>query len=862
VKRLIVLASAGAAVGVPLRTWGGTFSNTATHWLESGNWSPAVVPGAADNVSIVGGTVDMSLTNNALAPSNMTIRNVTFASGSNRTLGNVTNGAVSAVLTLNNGASEAVIDVSGGATFMIAGPNLGVGTGALGLEFGSDGHFKIADNSSLVISSVFGNGGGATLVQNDKLHGGSLALMGNNTYAGSFENRRGKLFLSGADGSLSAVSLTYVRDYVKLDNAINNNNRLSDTSDFRMHCAELVFAANRNAPTTETVGPLLVENFNQITATLATGGAGTGSAWISFPSVQRIEHGGVNFNLQAAGEIDIKFAALPAMEDGILPAWMTTNDSDWAIDNGGVIAANTTHNSDVSPSNWLTTDNVLATGTRNITANKTINTLKLSSSGSVNIADNVALNLDAGGVLATATSMIMGPGDITAGAVADSDLIFHVPDKFDTLYINAPITDNPAGKVNVVTRGEGHVFVNSRCTFTGEFRVTSGILDLGEGFCWDAGKIILGDCGGCFVPANLVPPCVDGITGTGTLELEGPLEVGESDSDSTFDGPVSGSAPLVKKGLGRLVMTGANDLFTGDWEAIGGKLQFTGTDSLGGGHPVLGGGTLELTGAVVAPSRSIELLAAGGTIDVIGSGTSAAFGAIEGASGALTKRGAGVLTAKRVKASGLTVAQGKLAIGANGADDGVSYLGTLSVDSGAGAALDLNDNDLVVNGGNFGALQALVFEGYRSGVDTSATGIVSTTSQTVHGGTTILALFDNSLAGFSDYPFGSGQTISASAIVGKYTYIGDTNMDGQVTPQDYTATDSNLGTSVDVGISWFYGDTNFDGNIDPTDYAGIDGALGLGVGNPLAVNGLAAVPEPGMILGVGLGMLGMRRRRR
>jgi hypothetical protein len=228
-----------------------------------------------------------------------------------------------------------------------------------------------------------------------------------------------------------------------------------------------------------------------------------------------------------------------------------------------------------------------------------------------------------------------------------------------------------------------------------------------------------------------------------------------------------------------------------------------------------------------------------------------------GVGAGVVKQGAGTLEAKHVRADALTVNVGAVEVTTNGSDGGVSYLNSLSI---AGSAkLDLNDNDLVVNSGNFAAIQADVFSGYRGGPDSSATGIVSSHSQNVTGGTTILALFDNSLAGFSDYPFGSGNSIAAGAIVGKYTYIGDTNFDGQVTPQDYTATDSNLGTSVDPAISWFYGDTNFDGNIDPTDYAGIDGALGLGQGNPLS-----AVPEPGLGLFLGLSasfFVGCRRRR-
>jgi RHS repeat-associated protein/uncharacterized delta-60 repeat protein len=156
-----------------------------------------------------------------------------------------------------------------------------------------------------------------------------------------------------------------------------------------------------------------------------------------------------------------------------------------------------------------------------------------------------------------------------------------------------------------------------------------------------------------------------------------------------------------------------------------------------------------------------------------------------------------------------------------------------------GEAVDLDNNDFVLDytGANpFTTLYQSVLSGYSASPNSLKSGIVSTMSQTVHEGTTVLALFDNALAGFSDYPAGSGNTISSNAIVGKYTYIGDTDYNGQVTPQDYTATDSNLGTSVDLGVSWFYGDTNFDGNIDPIDYGGIDAALGLGAAQPLSAD--------------------------
>jgi hypothetical protein len=178
------------------------------------------------------------------------------------------------------------------------------------------------------------------------------------------------------------------------------------------------------------------------------------------------------------------------------------------------------------------------------------------------------------------------------------------------------------------------------------------------------------------------------------------------------------------------------------------------------------------------------------------------------------------------------ISRGRAAVNAGGSR--TLYLGSLSV-SDLGT-LDLNDNDLVVNSGDFGTIQQLVFAGYSTAVDSTKTGIISSKGQRA-AGTTILALFNNALFGISEWPAGSGNTIGPNAIVGHFTLIGDTDFDGQVTPQDYTAIDANLGaTNIDPGMAWFYGDTDFDGNITPQDYTGIDAALGMTLGQlPMAL---------------------------
>jgi GH25 family lysozyme M1 (1,4-beta-N-acetylmuramidase) len=167
--------------------------------------------------------------------------------------------------------------------------------------------------------------------------------------------------------------------------------------------------------------------------------------------------------------------------------------------------------------------------------------------------------------------------------------------------------------------------------------------------------------------------------------------------------------------------------------------------------------------------------------------------------------------------------------------NGNRYLQAGALSLAADAKLDLNDNDLIVDAGtSYVTGMAYVMGGYSAGFDSSKRGIVSTAGQNANG-TTILALFDNALGGLMEWPPGSGNLVAPNALLGKYTYLGDLNLDGQVTPQDYTSIDSNLGTTPPTGIGWLYGDGNLDGNVTPQDYASVDSSLGLGIGAPLAI---------------------------
>jgi len=186
-------------------------------------------------------------------------------------------------------------------------------------------------------------------------------------------------------------------------------------------------------------------------------------------------------------------------------------------------------------------------------------------------------------------------------------------------------------------------------------------------------------------------------------------------------------------------------------------------------------------------------------------------------------------------------------VGGGGATSAI-YAKSIGFDTdGSGiptGAIDLQNNDLVVEYGEnpspFFDVRDWMKAGYRPAPDSSATGIVSTTSQN-NGGQTYLLLFDNALIGTATWPPASTHPVDANSVIGRYTYFGDASADGRVTGDDYAIVDGNLGTVPDARIALLSGDTNVDDMVSGDDYAIIDANLGLGVGNPLAAT---AVYEP------------------
>ncbi len=95
----------------------------------------------------------------------------------------------------------------------------------------------------------------------------------------------------------------------------------------------------------------------------------------------------------------------------------------------------------------------------------------------------------------------------------------------------------------------------------------------------------------------------------------------------------------------------------------------------------------------------------------------------------------------------------------------------------------------------------------------------------------------------SSYTSFSGQAVTPDDVLVKYTYIGDANLSGAVSFDDYVGMD-NAFFGLIPNLGWATGDINFDNVINFDDYSKVDQAFFFQAA-PLGHADVAAVPEPG-----------------
>ena len=156
----------------------------------------------------------------------------------------------------------------------------------------------------------------------------------------------------------------------------------------------------------------------------------------------------------------------------------------------------------------------------------------------------------------------------------------------------------------------------------------------------------------------------------------------------------------------------------------------------------------------------------------------------------VTKTGTGTVTFKNVRAASLSVNQGLATIRAGGvANDpaGTSVVSTLSIDSAGPAQLDLTNNSMVID--YTGAVGTLV-DDMRLHLENDR---LTSSAATL---TTRLGYGDNAVLGKTDF---AGQAVDATSVLIKFTYFGDTDLDGDVDVADLGALATNWQTG---GVVW------------------------------------------------------------
>jgi hypothetical protein len=246
------------------------------------------------------------------------------------------------------------------------------------------------------------------------------------------------------------------------------------------------------------------------------------------------------------------------------------------------------------------------------------------------------------------------------------------------------------------------------------------------------------------------------------------------------------------------------------------------------------------------------------TINSAGSGV-ALTGNLTATGKTITKIGAGSVEFENVRAAALLVNAGSAKISLKGTPNsaaGTTIVGSLSLSPGA--ELDLTNNSMIVD--YIGAVGTLV-EDIREHL---ANNRLSSSSASATLG---LGYGDNGLLGNSIF---AGQAVDASSLLIKFTYLGDTDLDGVVDVADL----GKLATNWQAAGVWTTGDFDYSGLIDVNDLGMLATNWQAGVGNPLepafsvAIASLGlpsiAVPEPTLVglLSIATTAVQLRRRRR
>lgn len=232
--------------------------------------------------------------------------------------------------------------------------------------------------------------------------------------------------------------------------------------------------------------------------------------------------------------------------------------------------------------------------------------------------------------------------------------------------------------------------------------------------------------------------------------------------------------------------------------------------------------------------------------------------------GSLVVQGPGTVTVGRLAGNGsLNLASGNLTVAPSNAV--ASVLSSLTL--GTGSFLNLTNNTLIVTGGTSAdTLRGYVRQSLTGGTARLGSSLVNAQSAPF----TTLAVFANTPDGVNPYfiQYKGIAGLSADAVIVKYTYVGDTNLDGVLDGTDYRNVTEGFATGQS---GWYWGDVDSSGGVvDQNDLSAFLAAYDYflantppSLGDGTSSDGISqVVPEPSSLVVVAPMLMSLRRRRR
>jgi len=186
--------------------------------------------------------------------------------------------------------------------------------------------------------------------------------------------------------------------------------------------------------------------------------------------------------------------------------------------------------------------------------------------------------------------------------------------------------------------------------------------------------------------------------------------------------------------------------------------------------------------------------------------------------------------------------------------NGSGILVTKSLSLDATARLDLSGGGVVIDyTGNsiLSTVKGLIVSGRNSGA-WDGVGISSSTA--AGNPLTGIGYADTSVSGAGTF---GDQNVDGDAMLVRYTWLGDSNVDATVDSLDLNALLAGYGKTSDA--HWYEGDYDYDGKVNTLDFNHLAGSFGQTLAGPSLGT---VVPEPGVVATITCAVVFMNRRRR